>query len=137
MKTIKDILHIDPASEPLVNQGQARIVDKSDDAELRELRGELKMFVCEGEFARGLDCILREYLSNLNNSSQRSAWVSGFYGSGKSHLLKMLAHLWVDTKFADGASARGLVPALPKEIVAHLTELDSRHAPRRLSRPRP
>lgn len=125
MKTIKDILHIDPASEPLVNQGQARIVDKSDDAELRELRGELKMFVCEGEFARGLDCILREYLSNLNNSSQRSAWVSGFYGSGKSHLLKMLAHLWVDTKFADGASARGLVPALPKEIVAHLTELDT------------
>ena len=34
--------------------------------------------------------------------------VSGFFGSGKSHLLKMLAHLWVNTEFEDGATARGL-----------------------------
>jgi len=124
MATIKDILLIDPSREPLVNNGQARLADQTDERVVAELRGELKMFVCEGEFARGLDCILSEYLGNVGNSSQKAAWVSGFFGSGKSHLLKMLTHLWADTPFSDGATARGIVPEMPKEIRAHLTELD-------------
>ena len=123
--SIRDILLIDPSREPLVNNGQARLADQTDEKVIAELRGELKMFVCEGEFARGLDTILSEFLGNLGNSSQKAAWVSGFFGSGKSHLLKMLAHLWADTPFADGATARGLVPEMPKEIAAHLTELDN------------
>ena len=125
MATIKDILLIDPSREPLINNGQARLADQTDEKVVAELRGELKMFVCEGEFARGLDCILSEYLGNLGNSSQKAVWVSGFFGSGKSHLLKMLAHLWADTPFADGATARGIVPEMPKEIRAHFTELDN------------
>ncbi len=124
MATIKDILLIDPSREPLVNNGQARLADQTDEKVVAELRGELRMFVCEGEFERGLDCILSEYLGNLGNSSQKAAWVSGFFGSGKSHLLKMLAHLWVDTAFPDGATARGIVPEMPKGIRAHFTELD-------------
>ena len=124
MATIKDILLIDPSREPLVNNGQARLADQTDERVVAELRGELKMFVCEGEFARGLDCILSEYLGNLGNSSQKAVWVSGFFGSGKSHLLKMLAHLWADTPFSDGATARGIVPEMPKEIRAHFAELD-------------
>jgi hypothetical protein len=124
MATIKDILLIDPSREPLVNNGQARLADQTDEKVVAELRGELKMFVCEGEFARGLDCILSEYLGNLGNSSQKAVWVSGFFGSGKSHLLKMLAHLWADTPFSDGATARGIVPEMPKEIRAHFAELD-------------
>jgi hypothetical protein len=124
MATIKDILLIDPSREPLVNNGQARLADQTDEKVVAELRGELKMFVCEGEFARGLDCILSEYLGNLGNSSQKAVWVSGFFGSGKSHLLKMLAHLWANTAFADGATARGIVPEMPKGISAHFTELD-------------
>ena len=124
MATIKDILLIDPSREPLVNNGQARLADQTDEKVVAELRGELKMFVCEGEFARGLDCILSEYLGNVGNSSQKAAWVSGFFGSGKSHLLKMLTHLWADTPFSDGATARGIVPEMPKEIRAHFTELD-------------
>lgn len=124
MATIKDILLIDPSKEPLVNNGQARLADPHDEKVIAELRGELKMFVCEGEFARGLDCILSEYLGNLGNSSQKAVWVSGFFGSGKSHLLKMLTHLWADTPFPDGATARGLVPEMPREIAAHFTELD-------------
>ena len=45
----------------------------------------------------------------------RVARVSGFYGSGKSHLLKMIGHLWVNTEFPDGATARSIVPRLPKK----------------------
>lgn len=122
---IKDLLLVDPSTQPLVNNGQARLVDKIDDAEQRELRGELGMFVCEGEFAKGLDLILSSFLTNLRNASQLAAWVSGFFGSGKSTVLKILAHLWANTVFSDGATARGLVPKLPKNIQAHLTELDT------------
>jgi hypothetical protein len=122
---IKDILQRDPATYPLVNQGQARISDKKTEREIDELKGELSTFVCEGQFAEGMQNILSSYLTNLAHTSQRAAWVSGFYGSGKSHFEKMLCHLWQDTSFPDGSTARALVPSLPDEIRNLLRELDT------------
>ena len=121
---IGDILQRDPATHGLVNQGQARITDQRGEKELQELRGELSTFVCEGQFADGIQKILRSFLDNLNRTSQKGAWVSGFYGSGKSHILKMACHLWQNTTFPDGATARTLVPYIPEEIQALLRELD-------------
>lgn len=122
---IKQILQRDPAS-PLVNQGQARIADKTNEKVLQELKGELSMFVCEGQYADGMRRIIESYLTNLSQTSQRAAWVSGFFGSGKSHFLKMLAHLWQDTKFDnDGTTARTLVKAMPDELRNLLRELDT------------
>ncbi len=122
---IKDVLLRDPASHPLVNNGQARIADKTNDTAVEELKGELSTFVCEGQYAEGILRILNSYLAGLNGTSQKGAWVSGFFGSGKSHLLKMLCHLWQDTAFPDGSTARGLVPTLPEEIRTALRELDT------------
>jgi hypothetical protein len=124
MKKISDILQRDPATYGLVNQGQARIVDRAGEKEIQELRGELSTFVCEGQFADGLQNILRSFLDNIGRTSQKGAWVSGFYGSGKSHLLKMACHMWQDTSFEDGATARSLIPHIPEEITALLRELD-------------
>ena len=121
---IKDILQRDPAVHPLINQGQARITDRQSERALQELRGELSTFVCEGQYAEGLQKIIRSFIDNMGRTNQRAAWVSGFYGSGKSHLLKMLCHLWTDTEFPDGATARSLVPSLPEELNALLRELD-------------
>lgn len=120
---VSDVLLRDPAQHPLVNNGQARIADASDRA-LQELEGELRTFVCEGQYADGIQSILESFLKDRNRTSQRAAWVSGFFGSGKSHLLKMLCHLWRDTEFPDGSTARSLVPGLPDEIRALLRELD-------------
>ena len=103
---IKDALQRDPAANPLINQGQARITDRQNERTMQELHGELSTFVCEGQYADGLQKIIRSFIDNLGRTNQRGAWVSGFFGSGKSHLLKMLCHLWQDTKFSDGASAR-------------------------------
>ena len=122
---IKDVLQRDPATHPLVNHGQARISDRADEKVLAELRGELSTFVCEGQFADGIQRILTSYLAGLSQTSQKGAWVSGFFGSGKSHLLKMLCHLWADTRFPGGASARSLVPSMPDEIRNLLRELDT------------
>lgn len=121
---IKDVLERDPATNPLINQGQVRIVDRENERAMQELHGELSMFVCEGQYADGVQKIIRSFIDNLGRTNQRGAWVSGFFGSGKSHLLKMLCHLWQNTEFSDGATARSLVPSMPEELNALLRELD-------------
>jgi hypothetical protein len=123
---IKDILLRDPSKQALVNNGQARITNEAvDENILKELHGELSTFVCEGQYSDGIQKILSSYLKNLSQTGQRAAWVSGFFGSGKSHLLKMLCHLWKDTSFSDGATARSLAPDLPEDVRSLLRELDT------------
>jgi hypothetical protein len=89
-----------------------------------ELRAELSSFVSDGQYGRAMERILSGYLKHLTKDRQLAAWISGFYGSGKSHLLKMLGHLWQNTAFSDGSTPRGLVVGLPAEVAAHLQELD-------------
>lgn len=122
---IKDVLQRDPGTHPLVNEGQARIGDSHNDKAMEELRGELSTFVCEGQYADGVQKIIRSYLDGIGKTNQKAAWVSGFFGSGKSHLLKMLCHLWQDTAFPDGATARAIVPDMPEDLRALLRELDT------------
>lgn len=114
----------DPGVSELVNNGVAAVVDPRTDAERRTLRYELETFVCEKQYARGLDRMLSSFLTNLSKPEQPCAWVSGFYGSGKSHLVKVLRHLWEDFTFPDGATARGLTN-LPPEIKEALQELST------------
>lgn len=114
----------DPASSELMNNGQARITSEGTDQERDTLREELSNFVCEGQYEDGMARILESYLQHLSGTNQPAAWVSGFFGSGKSHLLKMLCHLWVDTEFPDGARARSLVKDLPDDVTSALKELD-------------
>ena len=124
---IHQLLDRDPMQVGLANSGQARIVQDRDESIMQELRAELETFVCKGQFADALERILERYLSKIGTSRQDSVWVSGFFGSGKSHLLKMLAHLWVNTEFEDGQTARGIVrDRLPSTVKYALRELDVR-----------
>jgi hypothetical protein len=121
-----EVLDRDPRTARLANNGQARISDQIDEKAILELRAELETFVCEGQFGNAIQLILERYLGNLGHTKQDSAWVSGFFGSGKSHLLKVLTHLWSNTEFSDGSTARSLVRGgLPTEVEAHLRELDT------------
>ena len=97
---LKDVLLRDPSKNPLANNGQARIQNEAaDEKMLAQLRGELSSFVCKGQYGDGMSRILDSFLRGQSQASQKAAWVSGFYGSCKSHLLKMLCHLWQDTVF--------------------------------------
>ncbi|HUU92738.1 MAG TPA: BREX system P-loop protein BrxC [Phycisphaerae bacterium] len=120
----KQLFQRDPAVSKLLNDGVAAVREAASAKEIETLRYELEHFVCEGQYEDGLIRILESYLGNVSSTTQPAAWVSGFYGSGKSHLLKMFRHLWVDTRFDDGTTARGL-PQLPQEVQDLLRELDT------------
>jgi hypothetical protein len=114
----------DPRKRILPNEGVAKVVRPTTEQEWATLRYELESFVCSGEYERGLDRILSSFLGHLSQPTQPAVWTSGFYGSGKSHLVKVLEHLWVDTRFPDGSTARGIVK-LPDEIEGYLRELST------------
>lgn len=124
MMTNRDIYQKDPATRKLVNEGVANVNDDTSGQALNVLRYELETFVCDGQYEKGMSHILETYLKNIDQAQQPAVWVSGFYGSGKSHLVKMLRALWVDTVFADGATARGIAN-LPQGIRDSLKELST------------
>ncbi len=68
-------------------------VIKADDA--THLGTEVEEYVLTGEAAKGLEILLEEYTYYTNANG---VWISGFFGSGKSHMLKMLAHLLGDVE---------------------------------------
>lgn len=118
----REIYQKDPTTQKLANEGVANVNDETTSHALAVLRYELETFVCDGQYEKGMAHILETYLKNVDQAQQPAVWVSGFYGSGKSHLVKMLRALWVDTPFEDGASARGIA-RLPQGVSEHLKEL--------------
>lgn len=128
-----DIYQNPPREFELQNNGVAKVSEGQTAEELRTLQYELKTFVCEGKYEEGMLRLLRTYLADLGKSEQKAGWVSGFFGSGKSHLVKVLRHLWVDTAFDGGVTARGMTSrgALPVDVTDQLRELSQaglRHA---------
>jgi len=114
-----------PIHKSLLNDGVAEVADDFSDEKLELLRYELQTFVCEGQYEKGMIRTLESYLRNLDKVKQPAVWVSGFFGSGKSHFVKMLRYLWSDYQFkSDKATARGLAK-LPEEVKALLVELSN------------
>ncbi len=125
----RDIYLKDPTQIKLVNEGVANVNDEKTTQALSVLRYEVETFVCDGQYEKGINHILETYLKNINQAQQPSVWISGFYGSGKSHLAKMLRALWVDTVFEDGATTRGTanLPNTTKELLKELSTQAKRH----------
>ena len=68
-------------------------VIKADDA--KHLATEIDEYILTGETAAALSELLETYTDPVYNGGN-GVWISGFFGSGKSHLLKMLAFLLGD-----------------------------------------
>jgi hypothetical protein len=97
--TLKTIFH-KPVDRPIEG------VIKADDE--ASLRLEIEEYVLTNEVEKRLESFLEAY---NNYEGANGVWISGFFGSGKSHLLKMLA-LLLENRQIDGASALDLF--LPK-----------------------
>ncbi|MBK1621486.1 hypothetical protein CKO42_24360 [Lamprobacter modestohalophilus] len=81
------------------------VIKADDDASLRL---EVEEYVLTNEVEKRLESFLDAY---NNYEGANGVWVSGFFGSGKSHLLKMLA-LLLENREIDGAKTLDLF--LPK-----------------------
>jgi hypothetical protein len=119
MKT-KEIFIKDPLTWKLVNEG----VSSNNSEDLETLRFELESFVCDGEYLNGMRRILQGYRDSFKSPEQKAAWISGFYGSGKTHLAKVLRYLWINFAFPDGRTARSIAH-LPVEVTDLLTEIST------------
>jgi len=99
MTTLKTIFK-KPVDRPIEG------VIKADDE--ASLRLEMEEYVLTNEVEKRLESFLSAY---NNYEGANGVWVSGFFGSGKSHLLKVLA-LLLENRKIDGGSALELF--LPK-----------------------
>ena len=93
-----------PVSRPI--EGVIKADDES------SLYVELSEYVLTDEVAKRLEHFLDAY---NDYHGANGVWVSGFFGSGKSHLLKMLA-LLLENRVVDSSSALDIfLPKIPKE----------------------
>ncbi len=129
MMNNRDIYQKDPTTSKLENEGVANVNDDKTARAQAVLRYELETFVCDGQYEKGMSHILETFLSNIDKSQQPAVWVSGFYGSGKSHLVKMLRALWQDETFDDGATSRGIanLPDNVRDLLKELSTAGRRH----------
>ena len=105
----REVFFHDPTESTIPNDGVAKVGVPETPEQWDILAHELRMFVCEGEYGRGLERILSSYLEHIGKNVQPAVWVSGFYGSGKSHLVRVLEALWSDIEFPNGEQARNMV----------------------------
>lgn len=74
-------------------------VVKADDVELENLKNEVEEYVLTSSIEKKLEDLLGAYFEK--RSGGNGYWISGFFGSGKSHLLKMVALLLENKQLGD------------------------------------
>jgi len=80
-------------------QGVIKIDDES------FIKQELEEYVLTNEILKHFHLFFDAYNHSLNtNTQEMGVWISGFFGSGKSHFLKMISYL-LENKIVDGKKA--------------------------------
>lgn len=68
-------------------------------------RMELEEYVCTDEITKQFRIFFRKYRDSIVNPTEKmAAWITGFFGSGKSHFLKILGYI-LENKTVDGMKA--------------------------------
>ena len=122
---IKDIFEvpIENDIDPVIKVG-----DRADD---RKLASEIDSYVVTPNIERYLEDFLEHYTDSIRISTDEiGVWISGYFGSGKSHLAK-IASLLVENRTLDGVPAikrfQARIPSdapLKDSIIRSLTRID-------------
>lgn len=91
---IKDIFSKD------INRNIRRVIDAGD---TEQIQNELEEYIITQDIANNIEKILDAYFDLTNDAN--GVWISAYYGSGKSHLLKMLSVLLENKKITDNKFA--------------------------------
>jgi hypothetical protein len=95
---LKEMFHkqIDRDIKGVIKVGQA------DDENIKQ---ELDEYVVTGELNKYIDRFFESYKTSIiGNTDKNGVWISGFFGSGKSHFLKILSYL-LENREIDGKKA--------------------------------
>ena len=77
-------------------------VGQGDDENVKQ---ELEEYVVTEQLREHIDVFFDAYKKGLvSNTDKMGVWISGFFGSGKSHLLKIVSYL-LENKVIDGHKA--------------------------------
>ncbi|KKH46858.1 BREX system P-loop protein BrxC [Methanosarcina sp. 1.H.A.2.2] len=80
-------------------------VIKVDQEDERSVYTELDEYVVTGESLKHFDTFFRNYTATLEEPTDKiGVWISGFFGSGKSHFLKILSYL-LENRAVQGKTA--------------------------------
>mgnify|MGYP005847167031 FL=1 len=104
---VRDTIERDLADEP---QTIVRVYETS------KLHTDLVEYVLTDQLAREFAKVLERVVDSARpaggETDKVGVWVSGFFGSGKSHFAKLAGHLLADTGVGGGETARELFSRL-------------------------
>ena len=77
-------------------------VIKADNLSPQAIKQEIEEYVITNELEQKLDNFFEGYVKNIEGkTSNNGVWISGFFGSGKSHLLKILSYVLSNKEVED------------------------------------
>ena len=70
----------------------------------QKIYDEIKDFVITREIKKKIERFFETYSDQYTDVDNNGVWISGFYGSGKSHLLKIISYILENKEHANGTS---------------------------------
>ncbi len=107
-------------------------VIKADQDDAESVWQELDEYVITRELDQHLRSFFESYLAALDNphdaSGRVGVWISGFFGSGKSHFLKILSYLLANKQVSKDAVTRKAIDFFERKIADPMLAADIKRA---------
>lgn len=107
-------------------------VIKADQDDAESVWQELDEYVITRELDQHLRSFFESYLAALDNpqaaSDRIGVWISGFFGSGKSHFLKILSYLLENKRVSNAGESRQAIDFFERKIADPMLAADIKRA---------
>jgi hypothetical protein len=107
-------------------------VIKADQDDAESVWQELDEYVITRELDQHLRSFFESYLAALDNpqaaSDRIGVWISGFFGSGKSHFLKILSYLLENKRVSNASESRQAIDFFERKIADPMLAADIKRA---------